>query len=302
MVIAASAFLCYDGPVWRSLAWNSFEGGIMQRKWLGVIMVLGLLGLAGTSEAAVKIKEHPVIKPIPTAVAISSDFKKYAAHTFLVRKNGDYEKKEVRGKYWEFTYKTDKDISGLEILENYKQEALEKGGKILYENKSQLVFTLATPEGKILWTQVYRDNWNAYYRLHIVEAKEFKKTLIFGAEEMKKQLDEKGSVAVYGILFDFDKATLKPGAEKVLLEMVKLMKSSPDLKVEIQGHTDNVGGKDYNLKLSQERADTVKKFLVLYGIEAGRLTTQGFGLDRPVATNDTEKGRALNRRVELKKL
>jgi len=274
----------------------------MQRKWMGVILALGLWGLAGAAGAAVKIKEHPVIKPIPTAVATSSDFKRYAAHTFRVRKNGDSEKKEVRGKYWEFTYKTNKDISGLEILENYKQEALKKGGKILYEDKSQLVFTLTTPEGKILWTQVYRDNWNAYYQLFVVEAKEFKKTLTFGAEEMKKQLDEKGSVAVYGILFDFDKATLKPGAEKVLLEMVKLMKSSPDLKVEIQGHTDNVGGKDYNLRLSQERAEAVKKFLVLYGIEAGRLTTQGFGLDQPVATNDTEEGRALNRRVELKKL
>jgi OOP family OmpA-OmpF porin len=119
---------------------------------------------------------------------------------------------------------------------------------------------------------------------------------------MKKQLDEKGSVAVYGIHFDFDKATLKPGAEKVLLEMVKLMKVSPDLKVEIQGHTDNIGGKDYNLRLSQDRADAVKKFLVLYGIEAGRMTTQGFGFDQLVATNDKEKGRALNRRVELKKL
>jgi outer membrane protein OmpA-like peptidoglycan-associated protein len=296
VVTAASAFLCYDGPL------AQLGGGAMQRKWMGVILALGFLGLAGAAGAAVKIKEHPVIKPIPTAVATSSDFKKYAAHTFRVRKNGDSEKKEVRGKYWEFSYKTAKDISGLEILENYKQEALEKGGKILYEDKSQLVFTLTTPEGKTLWTQVYRDNWNAYYQLYVVEAKEFKKTLTFGAEEMKQQLDEKGSVAVYGILFDFDKATLKPGAEKVLLEMVKLMKSSPDLKVEIQGHTDNVGGKDYNLKLSQERADAVKKFLVLYGIEAGRLTTQGFGLDQPVATNDTEEGRALNRRVELKKL
>ncbi len=274
----------------------------MQKRWMGVIMVLGLLGLPGAAGAAVKIKAHPVIKPMPTAVATSSEFKRYAAHTFRVRKNGDFEKKEVRGKYWQFSYKTDKAISGLEILENYKQEALEKGGKILYEDKGQLVFTLATPEGKTLWVNVYRNNWNAYYQLYVVEAKEFKKTLAFGAEEMKKQLDEKGSVAVYGIHFDFDKATLKPGAEKVLLEMVKLMKSSPELKVEIQGHTDNIGGKDYNLRLSQDRADAVRKFLVLYGIEEGRMTTRGFGFDQPVATNDTEKGRALNRRVELKKL
>ena len=84
--------------------------------------------------------------------------------------------------------------------------------------------------------------------------------------------------------------------------MVKLMKNYSDLKLEIQGHTDNTGSRDYNLKLSEKRAETVKSFLVLYGIDSSRMTTKGYGPDQPVSSNDTEEGRAQNRRVELKKL
>lgn len=128
------------------------------------------------------------------------------------------------------------------------------------------------------------------------------KRLFFGAEEMKKELDKAGHVAIYGIYFNFDKADLKLGSEKILIEMVKLMKSYPDLKIEIQGHTDNIGKRDYNLSLSGKRAETVKSFLVLYGVDPSRMATKGFGPDNPVASNETEEGRALNRRVELKKL
>ncbi len=72
--------------------------------------------------------------------------------------------------------------------------------------------------------------------------------------------------------------------------------------MEIQGHTDSVGDRNYNQKLSERRAETVKAYLVLYGIDVSRMTVRGFGPDRPVAENDTEEGRALNRRVELKQI
>ena len=88
----------------------------------------------------------------------------------------------------------------------------------------------------------------------------------------------------------------------MLTEMVKLMKDNLELRIEIQGHTDSVGDRDYNQKLSMRRASTVRDYLSLYGINLGRMTIQGFGPDRPVAGNDTKDGRALNRRVELKKI
>ncbi|MGM0665137.1 MAG: OmpA family protein, partial [Thermodesulfobacteriota bacterium] len=116
------------------------------------------------------------------------------------------------------------------------------------------------------------------------------------------KLDDEGHVAVYGIHFDFDKADLKVGSEKALTEIIKLMKADPGLRVEIQGHTDNVGGREYNLDLSKRRAQTVRDYLSLYGIESSRMTLAGYGFGMPVASNDTEEGRALNRRVELKKL
>ena len=77
---------------------------------------------------------------------------------------------------------------------------------------------------------------------------------------IKKQLDEKGHVAIYGILFDVDKASLKPESQKPLQEIVKLMRNYPDLKLEVQGHTDNQGSADYNRDLSQRRAETVKTY------------------------------------------
>ena len=77
------------------------------------------------------------------------------------------------------------------------------------------------------------------------------------------------------------------------------MQKSPKVKLDIQGHTDNVGTDQYNDDLSLRRAESVKKFLVSNGIDEARLTTQGFGSSQPIATNDTEEGRAENRRIEF---
>jgi outer membrane protein OmpA-like peptidoglycan-associated protein len=140
------------------------------------------------------------------------------------------------------------------------------------------------------------------YNIHIIEEAGFKKQLRFGAEEMKSALDEEGHIAVYGISFDVDKDNLKLGAEKVLIEMVRLMKTNPGLKIEIQGHTDNTGSAEHNLDLSKRRAETVKNFLLTYGIQSSRMIPKGYGMEKPVDTNDTEEGRAMNRRVELVKL
>ena len=119
---------------------------------------------------------------------------------------------------------------------------------------------------------------------------------------MASEIDIDGDVVVYGINFAVDSDRLEPGSEKVLTEMVKLMRNEPQLRIEIQGHTDNTGSADYNLKLSDRRVATVREFLILFGIDPARMISKGYGLSRPVATNDTEEGRALNRRVELHRM
>jgi len=91
-----------------------------------------------------------------------------------------------------------------------------------------------------------------------------------------------------------------PGSETVLNQIAKVLQENPKLELIIEGHTDNVGGAQFNLELSRKRADAVKRWLVdKVGISEVRLTTVGYGLSRPIADNSAEEGRAKNRRVEL---
>ena len=100
--------------------------------------------------------------------------------------------------------------------------------------------------------------------------------------------------------FDFNKAAIKPESDSLLTEVAKVMTDHPEIKhVRVEGHTDNVGSSDYNKKLSQQRAESVIKWLSSHGIAADRLTAKGMGKETPLVPNDTELNRALNRRVEF---
>ena len=101
------------------------------------------------------------------------------------------------------------------------------------------------------------------------------------------------------VLFGFDSAEIKTDAHPMLDEAVVILKKNPAIKVEVDGHTDNVGPAAYNVKLSERRANSILKYFVDNGVEAERLTVKGFGLTKPAASNDTKEGRAKNRRVEL---
>ena len=108
-------------------------------------------------------------------------------------------------------------------------------------------------------------------------------------------------IVTHGINFDIDKATIKPESMGTLNMVMQIMKSNPDLKFEVDGHTDNSGSKEHNLTLSQQRADAVKVRLTAMGIDAARLTTKGFGDIKPISDNNTLEGKANNRRVEFVK-
>lgn len=140
--------------------------------------------------------------------------------------------------------------------------------------------------------------------VHVLEPKQRdKKMVLVEAKEMESSLATSGSVALYGIFFDFDKADIKPESEPTLKEIAKLLADDAKLAVAVIGHTDNKGAFDYNIELSARRAEAVKKALVSqYGIDAARLTAAGAGMMAPVASNDSEEGRAKNRRVGLVKL
>ena len=108
------------------------------------------------------------------------------------------------------------------------------------------------------------------------------------------------NIVLDNILFDFDKAAVKPEATQILDRLVAFLKENRDKRVDLEGHTDAVGKEPYNLRLSGKRAAAVKDYLVKRGIEASRISVQGFGGIKPIADGKTEAGRARNRRVEIK--
>ena len=137
--------------------------------------------------------------------------------------------------------------------------------------------------------------------LHVIEPKPMKNSMEFvSAAKMASDIASSGHVALYGIYFDTDSATVKPESAAALNEIATLLKREPGLRVYIVGHTDTQGGYDYNMGLSGRRSHAVAEALVSrYGIAPDRLHTAGVGFLSPVATNATDDGRAKNRRVEL---
>jgi len=183
-----------------------------------------------------------------------------------------------------------------------------------------IYFAPEAPEGKESnWVQtVPGKGWNTIFRLYGPLESWFDQTWRPGdielveyassepasnaetAEDITLRITVDGRVAVYGVQFDTGSTSILPGSEETLAAIAEMMTEVPDLKVAVVGHTDNVGGYDNNLDLSKQRADAVVADLVnTYGIDNARLFAAGASFLAPIASNETEEGRALNRRVEL---
>jgi outer membrane protein OmpA-like peptidoglycan-associated protein len=137
--------------------------------------------------------------------------------------------------------------------------------------------------------------------LHFIEPKPIGQSMVFvDAGKMATEIGATGRVALYGIYFDTGSAEVKAESGPTLAEIAKLMKQNPNRKMFVVGHTDSVGGYEYNMGLSQRRAKSVVDALTQrHGIPASRLQAAGVGFLAPVAPNASEEGRAKNRRVEL---
>ena len=112
-------------------------------------------------------------------------------------------------------------------------------------------------------------------------------------------VDQRGCWVVKGVKFDYKKWDVKPQFNTNLDNIISVLKNTQDLKIRVEGHTDNIGSEKYNLNLSKKRAESIKAYLVKKGIEESRITSMGHGFSKPRAGNDTKEGRALNRRAEL---
>jgi OmpA-OmpF porin, OOP family len=276
--------------------------------------VMMMILAAGASPAfAQQVAEHPLIRPFPGSVLDEgrSEHKSFGEYEFRVgTPPRTYETQTIQGEYRRlryYLYKDDRtpnrDVSQLEYFENFKAAAREKGGEVKWEDRHYgLVFNVPREDGGVTWCHVQTSVSAGSTTLAIIDEKPLTTTLEFGPAQMKAALDAEGKVALYGILFDYDKATLQQSSSKQLQEVLTLLLDNPDLRLEIQGHTDSDGSAAYNLELSQRRSESVLDYLVLFGVEPSRLQAKGYGESVPVAPNDTAENKARNRRVELKRV
>ena len=188
-------------------------------------------------------------------------------------------------------------------LDNTAESAL---GFVNAERPRYLLAKLARPQGDVYVMVMAADKTDQQRPatfVVIVESKPMEVGMVtVAASALDQSLMSTGKAVIYGIYFDFDKADVKPASSPQLQEIAALLNTHADLKLAITGHTDNQGSADYNQKLSQRRADAIVAALTgSYAIAANRLSAQGLGPSAPVASNDTDEGRAKNRRVELVK-
>ena len=213
-------------------------------------------------------------------------------------------KTPVEGKFTFITYaytgQKGAEPSGLAMVRNYENAMTSVGGEVLQSDPNRWTNGKIVKDGLEVWAQVEKGNGKIWLR--IIEKKAMEQHITADAVALGNDIRSTGHVAVYGINFDTAKSTIKPESAQAIAEIGKLLAADPGLKVFVVGHTDNVGGIDNNMKLSQDRAEAVLQSLVKdHGIVAGRLRSAGCGPFAPVAPNDGEEGRAKNRRVELVK-
>ncbi|MEW8475254.1 MAG: DUF4892 domain-containing protein [Candidatus Thiodiazotropha endolucinida] len=272
--------------------------------------------------------DYPLISRFPGSSIKEYRFTEF--DEFTLPTGVDYStKREVEGKVTEIRYTSEPGNSPAQVFRSYVMALEEAGYTDLYMCKQQQCGTgikltlgkfngpgvlgddcrykaahLVRDVGDMFVSLLVCDWWDTDLVatfLDVIEAEPLEGGLItISAEQLQEDILQEGHTALYGVYFDTNKADLKPASKPTLDEVSRLLHDNADLKILVVGHTDNAGELAYNVSLSKRRAQAVINALVDgYGIDAGRLHAFGAGMYAPVASNSSEKGRALNRRVEL---
>lgn len=179
------------------------------------------------------------------------------------------------------------EISNVLLTSAYR-DALTKGGWAIAQEGSGVIRAHYAQGGRNIWAMV--SPIAGGYSINVADA---------GAVDLGATLAKACHVAIYGVLFDFNKSTLQASSDAALQPAANTIAADRALKVEVQGHTDNVGNDAYNQTLSEARAKAVMTWLTQHGVAADRLTAKGYGKTKPIADNGSDEGRAKNRRVEI---
>jgi len=269
--------------------------------------VLPSLGIA--AEDARGSKDHPLLTRYPNSHIVEYEKNFNSAEFAVGAKAGEPERKPVEGDATVILYfhnDADKQPSALQVIRNYQNAIKSIGGQVVYErlprenDGGETTLKVATG-GKEVWVRVEPGIFSAptqSYKLWVVEVAAMQQ--VVSANKLLEELNKNGFIALY-INFDTGKWDLKADGKATVAEIVTMLKGAPELKIAIEGHTDNVGQAAANKSLSEKRAQSVMAAIVAGGIDAKRLSAAGLGQERPIADNRGEEGRAKNRRVELVK-
>ncbi len=258
-------------------------------------------------------KDHPLFTRLSNFY-IEACQENFNAVDFQIGANGKV--KAVEGNVTTLTYTFNAESgkkmpSPLQIIRNYDNALTSKGAKKLYQGVDDVdggpmsaVFSLAAG-GSETWVAVrkmYEPTVTGEVGsfVLIAMAKEAMKQEV-QANEMFKEIASSGSIALY-INFETGKADIKPESQNIVVQLAKMLQENPGLKVSIDGHTDNIGAAPSNLALSEKRAKSVLNAVIAKGVNGNRLSAKGWGQSKPVMDNNTEEGRAKNRRVEIVKM
>lgn len=246
---------------------------------------LQLVPPAARPEAFTDRQDFPYVTPLPGAKLL--DTHRYDL-PLDVTGDGDTEPRLVGSGHIEKQYEGPAGVSAEDFDATYRDAFRQAGWAIVPAGKG--FHAHWSRNGRALWVTVFQEG-GARWDIEVADV----------GSALAASLRQGCKAALYGLNFDFDKATLRPDSEPVLQPVLAMLGADPAAAFELDGHTDDIGGKDYNLRLSAARADAVKAWLVAHGAAAARLSTRGFGDAQPVAANDSDAHRALNRRVELVK-
>jgi OmpA-OmpF porin, OOP family len=274
-------------------------------------------------EDAESCKDHPLFTRFPNMYLSGCDSSQFDLRKFPVgpSKGSDQTLKsvDVEGPVQWLSYNLKDGTtppSGLQIMRNFENAAKKAGGtvegqwpgwcKAMYDGEgmprmgngcTSYALTLKFVRGgQETWVFLQATEREGAYLLTISEREAMKQDI--SVNELADKLAKDGFVTLY-VNFDTGKSTIKPDSAQTLDEAAAALRVAGTLRVEVAGHTDNVGTPEANLRLSQGRAQAVMAALVERGIKADRLTAKGYGQTSPIADNRTEEGRAKNRRVEL---